>query len=115
MEIQPKLFSQTNHERTVTGVILFALGEFQHRGHELANREIALDRLHGAFVRAAAEFEVEPFDDELLVQELERLGSSVTRFPAFVAKRPYRVVIPEIVAESALTQFKLRKFNEQPS
>ena len=37
----------------VEKILLYALGEFQSRGKVLADRELALDRLRGAFKRAA--------------------------------------------------------------
>ena len=82
-------------------VILYALGEFQARGKLLAERDLPLDRLRGALRRAAEKFGVEELDDEPAVAALGSLGAHVRRVPAFVAKHPFRVVVPTELAERA--------------
>ena len=82
-------------------ILLFALGEFQQRGKTLAGRELALDRLRGAFRRAADEFGVEALTDEKSAETLEKLGARVVRKPSFVAKHPFYVTVQANLAERA--------------
>lgn len=86
-------------------IILFALGDFQSRGKVLAMRELALDRLRGAFKRASEKFGVEELSDDQIAETLENLGAKVKKVPSFVAKHPYRVTISEELAERARTLF----------
>ncbi len=101
---QPGLFESSQQIDTTT-VLLYALGEFQSRGHELADRELALDRLHGAFVRAFEKFGTGQLSDETIVRALRGLGAVVNDIPDFVAKRPYRVIVPEQLCQQALDLF----------
>ncbi|HQU85050.1 MAG TPA: hypothetical protein PKY59_18055 [Pyrinomonadaceae bacterium] len=79
-------------------IILFALGDFQSRGKVLAMRELALDRLRGAFKRASEKFGVDELGDDQIAETLENLGAKVKKVPSFVAKHPYRVTISEDIA-----------------
>jgi hypothetical protein len=82
-------------------VLLYALGEFQERGKLLAGRDLPFDRLRGAFRRAAEAFGVAELGDEAAATALGALGAQVRRVPAFVAKHPFRVVVPAPLAERA--------------
>ena len=82
-------------------VVLYALGEFQERGKVLAGRDLPFDRLRGAFRRAATAFGVPELDDETAAATLTALGAGVRRVPTFVAKHPFRVVVPEALAGRA--------------
>ncbi|MBV8856796.1 MAG: hypothetical protein JOZ02_07710 [Acidobacteria bacterium] len=82
-------------------LVLYALGEFQERGLVLAGRDLPLDRLRGAFRRAAAAFGAPEPDDEAAATTLDALGAKVRRVPSFVAKHPFRVVVPEPLAEKS--------------
>ena len=82
-------------------VILFALGDFQSRGKVLAERELPLDRLRGAFKRAAQVHGVQELPDEAVVATLKALGAQVREVPPFVAKHPYRVIVSLKLAERA--------------
>lgn len=88
-------------ERDATRLVLYALGEFQERGKVLAGRDLPFDRLRGAFRRAAAAFNTPELDDESAVATLDALGANVRRVPTFVAKHPFRVVVPEPLAEKS--------------
>jgi hypothetical protein len=96
---QPNLFDVKTIE--VENILLYALGEFQSRGKVLAGRELALDRLRGAFKRATEKFGTEEFSDEEIARGLEKLGSKVIRVPNFVAKHPFRVTVKNDLAEKA--------------
>jgi len=98
---QPNLFDQTSESREIENILLYALGEFQARGKILANRELALDRLRGAFKRASEKFAVEEFADEEIAKGLEKLGSKVVKVPNFVAKHPFRVTVSDGLADKA--------------
>jgi hypothetical protein len=82
-------------------VVLYALGNFQARGKILAERDLPLDRLRGALRRAAETFGVEELADEQAVAAFAALGAQVKRVPAFFAKHPFRIVVPERLAERA--------------
>lgn len=82
-------------------VLLYALGDFQSRGLTLAERELPLDRLRGAFKRAAENFGLEEFSDEKLAENLEKLGAKIVEVPSYVAKHPFRVTVPMNLAEKA--------------
>jgi len=82
-------------------VVLYALGDFQSRGKALAGRDLPLDRLRGALRRAAEAFGVEELGDEQAAAALGALGANVRRVPAFFAKHPFRVVVPEPLAEKS--------------
>jgi hypothetical protein len=101
---QPTLFDNIGAEQPVETdqLVLYALGEFQARGKVLSERELPLDRLRGAFRRAAENFGAAELADEKIAQELERLGARIVRVPSFVAKHPFRVTIGENLAARAL-------------
>ena len=99
---QPTLFEAKTQNIEIERLLLYALGDFQSRKKVLAERELALDRLRGAFKRAAETFEVEEPTDELIAETLEKLGANVKRVPSFVAKHPFRVTVQTELAEQAL-------------
>ena len=101
MSSQPNLFEEKVQTVEIEKVLLYALGEFQSRGKILARRELALDRLRGAFKRAAEKFNLDELSDEEIAKGLEKLGSKVVRVPNFVAKHPFRVTINNDLAETA--------------
>ena len=86
-------------EHDAARLILYALGEFQERGLVLAGRDLPFDRLRGAFRPAAAAFDAPELDDEVAAATLDALGAKVRRVPSFVAKHPFRVIVPEPLAE----------------
>jgi hypothetical protein len=88
-------------EQDAARLILYALGEFQARGKVLAGRDLPFDRLRGAFRRAAAAYNAAELDDELAAATLDALGAKVRRVPTFFAKHPFRVVVPEPLAEKS--------------
>jgi hypothetical protein len=96
---QPNLFEDETIE--IEKLSLYALGEFQSRGLRLADRELALDRLLGAFKRAAEVFQTEELSDEKIAEGLKKLGVRVKQVPSFVAKHPYRVTVSSQTAELA--------------
>ena len=96
---QPNLFDNKTVE--AEKVLLYALGEFQSRGKVLADRELALDRLRGAFKRAAEKFGTAQFSDEEIAKGLEKLRAKVIKVPNFVAKHPFRVTIQNDLALKA--------------
>lgn len=99
--MQPKLFEKPAETVDLEKVLLYALGDFQSRGKVLAGRELAFDRLRGAFLRAFERFGIAMPPDEKIVEELRRLGAIVTEVPSFVAKRPYRILINVILSSRA--------------
>jgi hypothetical protein len=101
MNSQPNLFEKKAETVEIDKVLLYALGEFQSRGKVLAERELALDRLRGAFKRAAEKFNLAEFSDEEIAKGLEKLGSKVVRVPNFVAKHPFRVTVESELASKA--------------
>ncbi len=109
---QPKLFEQSTESVALEDVLLYALGDFQSRGKILANRELALDRLHGAFVRSFEKFGVPALSDEVLAQGLRSLGADVVEVPNYVAKRPFRVTVSREIGEKALKWFKDRQLSD---
>lgn len=82
-------------------VLLYALGDFQSRGLTLAERELPLDRLRGAFKRAAQNFGLEEFPDEKLAENLGKLGAKIVEVPSYVAKHPFRITISTNLAAKA--------------
>ena len=82
-------------------LVLYALGEFQERGKVLAGRDLPFDRLRGAFRRAASALNAPEPDDETAAATLDALGAKVRRVPTFVAKHPFRVIVPEPLAEKS--------------
>jgi hypothetical protein len=103
--MQPKLFEKEANASEVEKVLLYALGDFQSRGKVLAERQLAFDRLRGAFLRAFEKFGVEELNDRTIVEGLKHLGASVVEVPTFVAKHPYRITIPDETAQIARTYF----------
>ena len=99
--IQPTLFDVDSETIEIERVLLYALGEFQSRGKVLAERELALDRLRGAFKRAADKFSLIEFSDEKIADGLMKLGANVRRVPSFVAKHPFRVTVQSGLALKA--------------
>ena len=98
---QPNLFDVNPKTIEIEQVLLFALGEFQSRGKVLVERELALDRLRGAFKRASEKFAVGEFSDEEIAKGLEKLGAKIVKVPNFVAKHPFRVTITNDLADKA--------------
>jgi hypothetical protein len=80
-------------------VVLYALGDFQARGKVLAQRDLPLDRLRGALRRSSDAHDIEELSDESAVQTLRALGAEVRQVPSFVAKHPFRVIVPVELAE----------------
>ena len=109
---QLSLFDFDQKKSEIEKILLYALGEFQSRGKVLANRELALDRLRGAFKRASEKFGVAEFSDEKIAESLEKLGAKVTKVPLFVAKHPFRVVVPSDLAQKA-KQIYLESLNDE--
>ncbi|MBA2621746.1 MAG: hypothetical protein H0U87_11155 [Acidobacteria bacterium] len=99
--MQPNLFDINARSVQSETVILYALGEFQARGKVLAERELALDRLRGAFKRAAEKYDAAEFSDEKIAETLEKMGAKIIRVPSFVAKHPFRVTVQSELAEKA--------------
>lgn len=105
---QPTFFDKGSDQTRVDAeqVVLRALGEFQSRGLLLAERDLPLDRLRGAFKRAAEAFDVDELPDESTVAALRALGADVRQVPAFVAKHPFRVIVPKELAARALDAYR---------
>lgn len=99
--MQPNLFEINAAAVDTERVLLFALGEFQSRGKILAARELALDRLRGAFKRAAERFQTAELNDETIAEQLQKLGAKIVKVPVFVAKHPFRVTVSPELAEKA--------------
>lgn len=100
---QPTLFDENKGPHAVDAgqVALYALGEFQARGKALAERDLPLDRLRGALKRASEVFGQEELEDERAVAALADLGANIRRVPPFVAKHPFRVIVPVELAQRA--------------
>ena len=111
MNEQPNLFEIETDAPEIEKIILFALGEFQSRGKVLADRELALDRLRGAFKRACEKFGADELPDKKIAESLEKLGASVKEVPNFVAKHPFRITVSNKTAERA-KQFYNEMLNE---
>lgn len=103
---QPSLFEEKQAKAEIGQVLLYALGEFQARKKVLAERELALDRLRGAFKRAAEKFGIEELSDETIAENLERFGAKVVRLQSFVAKHPFRVTVSKDLAEKSKEFYK---------
>ena len=104
---QPKLFDPQTENAEIEKVLLYALGEFQARKKVLAERELALDRLRGAFKRATDKFGIDEMQDEELAENLEKLGTKVVRLQSFIAKHPFRVTVSNDLA------FRAKEFYNQ--
>jgi hypothetical protein len=100
------LFERT--EVKLEELALYALGDFQARKNQLAGRQLPLDRLLGAFRRAATEkFDLASVpDDEEIAKVLEKLGAKVKRLPNFRAKHPFLILVEEELANQALEFFE---------
>lgn len=90
----------------VEQLVLYALGDFQARGKVLAGRALPLDRLRGALRRGAEVFNVPELDDHRSVAALNALGADVRQVPSYVAKHPFRVLVPVALAERALLVYE---------
>ena len=100
---QPTLFEKPISQNLVDGeeVVLYALGDFQARGKVLAGRDLPLDRLRGALRRAAEEFGIDELTDDAAVRMFQSLGAEVRNVPVFVAKHPFRIIVPSKLAKRA--------------
>lgn len=98
---QPTLFDAKTENALIEQVLLYALGEFQSRGKILAERELALDRLRGAFKRASEKFEIAELSDAEIAENLENLGAKIVKLQSFIAKHPFRVTISENLAHKS--------------
>src|SRR5215203_616980 len=103
---QPELFEQTTKNAEIEKVLLYALGEFQARKKALAERELALDRLRGAFKRAAEKYGIAELPDAQIAENLEKLGTKVVRLQSFIAKHPFRVTVSNDLAFRAQEFYK---------
>lgn len=103
---QPELFEQNTENAEIEQVLLYALGDFQSRKKVLADRELALDRLRGAFKRAAEKFGTAELSDEKIAENLVKLGAKVVAVPSFVAKHPFRVTVSNDLALRAKEFYK---------
>lgn len=110
---QPSLFEAKSSASETERVLLYALGEFQSRGKVLAERELALDRLRGAFKRAAEKFGTEEFSDDEIARGLGKLDAKIVQVPNFVAKHPFRVTIYQTLARRAFEFFKVEAEKEK--
>lgn len=98
---QPTLFEEHAEKGQIEQILLYALGDFQSRGMQLVARELPLDRLLGAFKRAAEHFNTADLSDEQIAEGLEKLGANVKKVPSFVAKHPFRVTVQIELAQIA--------------
>ena len=98
---QPELFEPKTENAEIERILLYALGEFQSRKKVLAERELALDRLRGAFKRAAEKFGIPEQSDEKIAENLEKLGAKIVRLQSFIAKHPFRVTVSNELARRA--------------
>jgi hypothetical protein len=100
---QSNFFDKESNRHAIDAeqVVLRALGDFQARGKVLAERDLPLDRLRGALKRASEAFDVEELSDEQSVAALRTLGAEIRQVPSFVAKHPFRVIVPSELAERA--------------
>lgn len=103
--VQPTLFDRRAPGVPLEEVLLYALGEFQARGHTLVDRELALDRLRHAVDRACDLFRIEPLSDETIASLLRKAGAKVVEIPGYFAKHPYRITVPTALASSSQTVY----------
>ena len=103
--MQPKLFERQSETVAIEDVLLYALGDFQSRGKILANRQLAFDRLRGAFLRAFLKFGVPEMPDDQIVAGLRSLGAKIVEVPRFVAKHPFRITVPGNMAKNAASHY----------
>jgi hypothetical protein len=113
---QPTFFDKENDSHRVDAeqLVLRALGDFQSRGKVLAERELPLDRLRGALKRAADALGVEELSDERAVAALRTLGADVRQVPSFVAKHPFRVIVPVTLAALSRRSYEEALAREKP-
>jgi hypothetical protein len=100
---QTELFAEKKAEAASDPerLVLYAFADFQLRGKALAERELPLDRLRGALRRAAEVFGVAELSDEDAANAIQTLGGRVRRVPPYVAKHPFRVTVPTVLAVRA--------------
>jgi hypothetical protein len=105
---QPTFFEKHSGQGEIDTerIVLYALGNFQARGLVLAQRDLPLDRLRGALKRATEAHGVEELSDEAAVKAFRALGAEVRQVPSFVAKHPFRVIVPTELAERSLLSYK---------
>lgn len=106
---QPTLFESKAESGNIEEILLFALGEFQSRGFVLAERELPLDRLLGAFKRSAEHYKISDLTDQQIAENLEKLGAKIKRLPGFVAKHPFRITVSDSLAKRAADFFEREK------
>jgi hypothetical protein len=112
MTNQPTLFEEKTKNAQIEQILLYALGEFQARGKILADRELALDRLRGAFKRACEKFGIAELSDEKIAENLEKLDAKIKKVPSFVAKHPFRVTVSQNTAEMAKQFYRASMEND---
>jgi len=105
---QPTLFDRRTERGPVDyeQVVLYALGDFQARGKVLAERDLPLDRLRGALRRASEVHGIDELSDEAAVSTFRALGAEIRQVPPFVAKHPFRVIVPTPLAERARQTYR---------
>jgi hypothetical protein len=101
---QPTLFEPETID--AERLLFYALGEFQARGKVLAARPLPLDRLRGAFKRAAEKYQTDELADEIIAKTLEKMGARVVRKPSFVAKHPFTVTVQNELAQKTLEFYR---------
>lgn len=108
---QPTFFDKNNDSDGMDAerLVLYAFGEFQSRGKILAERDLPLDRLRGALRRAAHAYGTEELTDDRAATAMNALGARITRVPSYFAKHPFRVNVPQPLAERALTFYERAK------
>lgn len=105
MSPQPTLFESVNPGVTVETIVLFALGDFLARGHQLSGRWLPFDRLRGAFNRASDKLGYDQVRVEEILTQLKQLGAEVIEMPDFMAKWPYRIRVSDQIADRAAKVF----------
>jgi hypothetical protein len=113
MTSQPTLFEANTENADIERVLLYALGEFQARKKVLSERELALDRLRGAFKRATEKFGTAELSDELVAENLEKIGAKVIKLQSFIAKHPYRITVSKELAEKSNEFYKQTLENDR--
>jgi hypothetical protein len=105
---QPTFFEKPGGQDAIDTeqVVLYALGDFQMRGKVLAQRDLPLDRLRGALRRATEAHGLEELSDEKAVATLRALGAEVRQVPSFVAKHPFRIIVPVELAERSRLSYQ---------
>lgn len=108
-EHQPNLFESNSNFADTEKVLLYALGDFQHRGFQLIGRKLPLDRLLGAFKRSFEHFGIEDISDEKIAETFENLGAKIDKVPNYVAKHPFRITVFEELAKRSLEFYQSQK------